>query len=254
MNEGIAELRRVVAVLRGPGGCPWDIEQTHESLLPGLLEECHELIDAVHTADEENLREELGDLLLQTVMHCQMAAETNRFDFDKVAQEVAEKLIRRHPHVFGGAPLANSEQVLQQWDSIKAQEKQERTSLLDGVPASLPALMRAHKLTHKAAKVGFDWSDSAPVVAKVREELAEFESAMEAGQGMEEELGDLLFSVVNLARKSGINSELALRKATDKFQCRFQYIEAALKTRGLDWSELDLAALDVIWDEAKQHL
>lgn len=251
----IAQLRSIVARLRAPGGCPWDREQTHASLRDGLLEEAYEVVDAINAADDANLREELGDLLLQSVFHAQIAEEEGRFNFDDVAQGISDKLIRRHPHVFGEDHCADSAEVLVRWDQIKAAEKGGAApgSVLDGVPRSLAALMRAQKVQKKAAKVGFDWDAIGPVVAKVREELAEVEEAVAAGEAgaVEEELGDLLFSVVNLARKLKVDAEVALQRATGKFIGRFQALEALSRERALSMETLTLAELDALWDEVK---
>src|SRR6266576_4521123 len=173
MNSAIDRLREIVAKLRAPDGCPWDREQTHATLKPHLLEECYELIDAIDDQDDEALVEELGDLLLQVVLHAQMADEEGRFHFDQVADRIADKLVRRHPHVFGQDKLSTSDAVLRQWDAIKRSEKKERTSILDGVPRTLPALAKAQKVQIKAARAGFDWQEAQDVLAKIREEIAE---------------------------------------------------------------------------------
>ncbi len=252
-TPGIDQLVAIVARLRAPGGCPWDREQTHASLRGGLLEEAYEVVSAIDTADDENLREELGDLLLQSVFHAQIAAEEGRFDFDDIARGIAEKLIRRHPHVFGEDHCADSAAVLQRWDEIKRAERGARESVLDGVPGSLAALMRAEKVQKKAAKVGLDWDAAAPVIAKVCEELAEVEAAIAAQEpdALEEEIGDLLFSVVNLARKLKIDAEVALHGATNKFIGRFRAVEALARSRSLVLEKLTLAEIDVLWDEIK---
>ena len=254
-TPGIDQLVAIVARLRAPGGCPWDREQTHASLRGGLLEEAYEVVSAIDAADDENLREELGDLLLQSVFHAQIAAEEGRFDFDDVARGISEKLIRRHPHVFGEDHCANSAAVLVRWDEIKRAEKggDASESVLDGVPGGLAALMRAEKVQKKAAKVGFDWDSAAPVIAKVREELAEVEAAISArkSDAIEDEIGDLLFSVVNLARKLKIDAEVALHRATNKFIARFHAVEALASARSLEIGKLTLAELDLLWDEIK---
>ena len=252
----IQQLRAIVARLRAPEGCPWDREQTHTSLRAGLIEEAYEVVEAINTADDANLREELGDLLLQSVMHAQIAAEEGRFDFDDVARGIAEKLIRRHPHVFGEDRCADSAEVLRKWDDIKRAEKGDRaTSALDGISGGLPALLRAEKVQKKAARVGFDWSEAAPVVAKIREELAEVEAELALGPNgkIEEEIGDLLFSVVNLARKLKVDGETALQRATDKFAARFRQVEALGRERGIALDTLTLAELDTLWDEVKRR-
>jgi MazG family protein len=253
----IQQLRAIIAALRAPEGCPWDREQTHASLRAGLIEEAYEVVEAINTGDDANLREELGDLLLQSVFHAQIAAEEGRFDFDDVARGIVEKLIRRHPHVFGAERCADSAEVLRKWDDIKRAEKGDRAeSALDGVSGGLPALLRAEKVQKKAARVGFDWSETAPVVAKIREELAEVEAELTAGvnaERIEEEMGDLLFSVVNLARKLKIDGETALQRATDKFARRFRQVEALARERGIALEKLTLAELDALWDEVKKR-
>ena len=250
----IERLRLVVSHLRAPDGCPWDREQTHASLRAGLLEEAHEVIDAINLNDDANLREELGDLLLQVVFHAQIAREENRFDLDAVAHEISEKLIRRHPHVFGSDQCANSDEVLQRWDEIKRAEKGHTTeSLLEGISRGLPALIRSQKIQKKAAKVGFDWDSLPPVVEKIREELREVEAELHGDpRRVEEEIGDLLFSVVNLARKTGTDAEVALQGAAERFSSRFKKMESLARERGLELSNLGLEKLDLLWDEAKR--
>jgi MazG family protein len=249
---GIDQLVDIVAKLRGPGGCPWDREQTHASLRAGLLEEAYEVIDAIAAGDDANLREELGDLLLQSIFHAQIAAEEGRYTFDDVAREISAKLIRRHPHVFGDMHCADSAEVLQRWDEIKRAEKGAcPESALDGISTAFPALMRAAKVQKKAARVGFDWSDAEPVIAKVREELAEIEAAGSDAAKTEDEVGDLLFSVVNLARKLKIDPEVALHRATEKFSVRFRGVERLARERSIVLEKLTLAELDVLWDEVK---
>jgi len=253
-GDAMQELRDVVARLRAPDGCPWDREQTHASMRGALIEESHEVVEAIDRKDDVHLCEELGDLLLQVVMHSQIASEENRFDFDKVARGIAEKLIRRHPHVFGENKLGDSEAVLKQWDEIKKAEKGNvETSVLDGISAALPALMHAEKVQKKAARVGFDWDDTRGVLAKLHEEISEIEEAVASGNSvaLEDEIGDLLFTVVNFARKSKIDAEVSLRQATGKFTRRFQKLESLLKARGQTFGELDLKQLDMIWDEVK---
>lgn len=251
--EPVARLREIVARLRAPDGCPWDREQTHESLRAGLLEETYELIDAIDHADDSNLREELGDLLLHVVMHAQMASERGVFEFDAVATEICEKLIRRHPHVFGDKSAADSDEVLQQWEQIKRAEKTERSSVLDGVPRALPALMRAQKVQKKASRVGFDWNAAAEVVAKVEEELDELQAALAAGSeaAVAEEMGDLLFSLVNLSRKLNLDPEMTLNAATDKFIARFRAVEQAATAAGKRVEECSADELNAYWDAEK---
>jgi MazG family protein len=258
-TDAISELREIVARLRAPGGCPWDREQTHASLRSGLIEEAYEVVEAIDRRDDPHFREELGDLLLQVVMHSQIAAEELRFDLDQVAREIAEKLIRRHPHVFGADPLADSDAVLKRWDEIKRSERQTKggdRSILEGVSKALPALMRAEKVQKRAAQVGFDWENLHQVVEKIREETAEVEEAMRSGHAahLEEEIGDLLFSVVNLSRKAKLDAELTLTSATNKFVQRFQALEAELARRGIKFENTALPELDAIWDELKRDL
>jgi MazG family protein len=251
MMSSTDRLREIVAKLRAPDGCPWDREQTHATLKPHLLEECYELIDAIDDQDDEALLEELGDVLLQVVLHAQMASEEGRFDFDQIADRIADKLVLRHPHVFGDKKLSTSEAVLRQWDVIKRSEKQERASTLDGVPRTLPALARAQKVQVKAARAGFDWPEAHDVVAKIREEISEIETAKDTG-GLSEELGDLLFSIVNFARKRGLDAEDLLQTATAKFTRRFRTIETLAADRGIQLSTLSLPELDRFWEEVKQ--
>ncbi len=201
----VSRLREIVARLRAPGGCPWDREQTHESLRAALIEECYETIEAIEKADDANLREELGDLLLHVVMHAQMGEERDAFDFEDVVEAVCDKLIRRHPHVFGSAQATESAQVVRLWESIKRDEKGAGSSVMDGLPAAFPALLLAHEVQKRAARVGFDWDDASGALEKVEEEIEELREAIssEGRPTIEEELGDLFFSVVNLARKLG---------------------------------------------------
>jgi MazG family protein len=252
--DPITRLRQVVHCLRAPGGCPWDREQTHETLIPHLLEEAYEAAEAIQSGDTEHMCEELGDILLQPILHSEIAAETGAFDLDKMATGLAEKLIRRHPHVFGEAAADDSAAVLNQWDAIKRQEKgTEKKGHLHGVGAGLPALMRAQKLQKKAARVGFDWPDLTPVLGKVKEEIAEIEEALNDGNAaaVTEEIGDLLFSVVNLARKAGVESEPALAAANDKFVARFHQVEDGLASQGLELGQATLGQMDAEWERAK---
>ena len=249
MSAPVDRLRNIVARLRSPEGCPWDREQTHQSLKPHLIEECYELIDAIDAGDDKEIKEELGDLLLQVVLHSQMASEENRFDMDDVATVIADKLVNRHPHVFGETRLPDSAAVLRQWEVIKRAEKQERHSALDGVPKALPALARAQKVQAKAATVGFDWDEADGALAKVREELREVELASE--NRLPEEVGDLLFAVVNFARKRGLEAEQLLNQATAKFGARFQSMERRAQERGSAFASLTPALMDQLWEEAK---
>ena len=253
--DGLTRLRYVVHRLRAPGGCPWDQEQTHETLIPHLLEEAYEVADAIRGGDPELMCEELGDLLLQPVLHAEIASETGAFDLDKMAHVLTDKLIRRHPHVFGEASADTSDAVLTQWDAIKRQEKgAENEGHLHGVGGGLPALMRAQKLQKKAARVGFDWPEAAPVFAKIREEAREIEEAITARDqaAVAEEIGDLLFSVVNLARKLGVEAEAALAGANEKFVRRFHLMEQQLTEQGNQLGGLSLEEMDKAWDVVKK--
>lgn len=250
----LEQLLRIMARLRAPDGCPWDREQSHETLRQSVIEEAYEVAAAISAGDGGNLREELGDLLLQVVFHAQMAGERGEWDFDAVTRGIVEKLVRRHPHVFGGENAADSAEVLTRWEEIKRAEKGvTEASVLDGVTPGLPGLMRAGKVQKKAAKVGFDWDAVGPVVAKVREETAEVEAAIATGNAaaIEDEIGDLLFAVVNLARKAKVDGEVALQNATGKFEARFRAVEKIAAHRGLELGRLTLAELDAIWDEVK---
>lgn len=251
----ITPLTDVMRVLREPGGCPWDREQTHKSIRQNFIEEVYEYLEAVDAGDVAGMREELGDVLMQVVFHAQMAQEADRFDFQEVVDEVVDKLIRRHPHVFGDLNVEDSTEVLKNWDAIKKTEKTDRKSVLDGVTKDLPGLLRAHKLQHKAAKVGFDWELPEECRLKIEEEMAEVEEAREEGNGehLEEEIGDLLFAVVNYARQLGVNSEVALNRANNKFAKRFRYVEEQVEAKGGDWSKFTLDQLDGFWNEAKHN-
>jgi MazG family protein len=249
-----AKLCEIVAQLRAPGGCPWDREQTHRSLVPGLLEEAYEVAEAIRTNDDANLREELGDLLLQVVMHAQIAREEGRFAIEDVSREVADKLVRRHPHVFGESEARDTGAVLKQWDAIKREEKNSSdASYFSGLTRALPALMLAQKAQSKAARVGFDWSALVDVVAKVDEELAETKRAIDSqdSAAIADELGDLLFAVVNLVRKNKLDAETLLAASTEKFIARFHALERELRRQGRQLGEVDLAALDEIWNRVK---
>ena len=249
-----AKLCEIVARLRAPGGCPWDREQTHQSLLPPLIEEAYEVASAIRASDDANLREELGDLVLLAVMHAEIARESGRFDIEQVLEEVTAKLVRRHPHVFATSQVRDAEGVVRQWETIKHGEKKGGDShYLADLPAAFPALMRAQKAQKKAARVHFDWTDLADVVAKVDEELAETKEAIGANDQtrIADEVGDLLFAVVNLARKSGLDAESVLQAATDKFVSRFHRVEEELRARGKKLGDVGLEELDQIWNAVK---
>jgi MazG family protein len=255
-HDQFSRLCEIVARLRAPGGCPWDREQTHQSLVPGLLEEAYEVADAIRTNDDANLREELGDLLLQVVMHAQIASEAGRFTIDEVSREVADKLVRRHPHVFGESEARDTGAVLKQWDAIKQAEKESSSDgYLSGLTRALPALMLAQKAQTKAARVGFDWSELKDVIAKVEEELRETKDAIAAGdkEAIAGEMGDLLFAVVNLVRKNHSDAETLLAAATEKFISRFHAMERALAEQGGKLGEAELKKMDEIWNRVKSR-
>jgi tetrapyrrole methylase family protein/MazG family protein len=254
-HDGFNRLMELMRRLRGPGGCPWDAEQTHESLKRYLLEETYEVIEAIDAGSPEMLKEELGDLLLQPVFHVVIAEEKGEFSMDDVLRILCDKLIRRHPHVFADLEVNDIDQLIANWERIKKKEKgEERRSALAGIPSHLPALLRAQKITEKAARVGFDWDHVDPVFAKVLEELKELEETLFTGdqERMEAELGDLLFAIVNLGRFLSINPEDALRKTIARFTRRFSHIEDSLHARGKGLQEASLEEMDTLWEEAKQ--
>ena len=230
--------------------CPWDREQTHESLTKYVLEEAYEVVDAIHEGSVDHLEEELGDLLLQVVLHAAIATQVGEFTIADVARRITDKMVRRHPHVFGDVSVADADEVHRNWEALKAAEKPERVGALDGIPGSLPALSYAAKLSKRAARAGFDWRVLAPVFDKVREEVAE----LEADPSSVDELGDVLFSIVNVARHLGHDPEAALRGAATKFRRRFELVEQAAADRGLDLSTADEAVVDDLWEQAKASL
>ncbi len=240
----------VVKALRAPNGCPWDQKQTHESLRRHFIEETYEVVDAIDNKDMANLREELGDVLLQVVFHSQLAEEAGQFTLEDVINDVTQKMIRRHPHVFD--PENNEKSY--SWDELKAQEKKNiQKSVLDGVSKSLPALVAAYKLQEKAAKLGFDWDELDPVWAKVSEEMDEFKEAIaqKDRENMEKEAGDVLFSLINLFRWYKISGENALNRTNTKFRQRFLHVEACVNQSDRSWEDFSLAELDAFWEEAK---
>jgi MazG family protein len=250
----LARLRAIMHRLRAPGGCPWDAEQTHESLIPNLIEEAYETVDTIRRGDYEHLKEELGDLLLQVVFHSELAEEAGRFTLDDVARGISDKLVRRHPHVFGTSEVETTDAVLRQWDEIKRAEKGDgEESYLHGVGKGLPALLRAYKLQKKAAKVGFDWPVETGVIAIFHEELLDLQSAVDAQdlEAVAEELGDLLFSVVNLARFRNIDPEVLMASANRKFENRFAAMEHSLKSTGLSLEAASAEQMEDAWAEAK---
>ena len=243
--------------LRSPEGCPWDRKQTHESLVPYLIEETYEVVDAIRKKDPENLKEELGDLLLQIVFHSQIAKEKGYFDVYDVIDTIAKKLVFRHPHVFGNREdIKSAEDVLKEWDKFKEKEGKKKDSLLDGIPESLPAWERAYKLQKRAVKVGFDWKSFEGIREKMVEELSELSEALKEGnkEKLEEEAGDLLFMAINLVRFLGVNPELALSKANEKFEKRFRYMEERARKEGKKLEEMSLEEMERLWQEAKEKM
>ena len=240
-------LLKVMDKLLSPQGCPWDREQTHESLVRYLIEESYEVIEAIKEKNMEKLQEELGDVLLQVVFHAALAQREGYFTFADVARTVQEKMIRRHPHVFADMNLKTSDDVMDHWEGFK--KKEGKTRVLEGIPVMLPALLRAEKLQYKASRVGFDWPEIQGALDKLKEEMEELAQAQ--GPEVEEEIGDLLFALVNVARMKGVEPEQALQKSNDKFVRRFNYIEDALKAIGRTWDEVSLEEMDSYWDEAK---
>ena len=279
MSTRFTKVVEIMAALRAQDGCPWDRKQTHESLKPYLLEEAYEVIETIDQRDTQKLREELGDVFLQVIFHSQIAAEAGSFTVEDVIETLATKLIRRHPHVFGTGDsigqVSNSEQVLAQWEDIKRAEREaagNTQSALDGVPKTLPALLRAYQIQARAARVGFDWPQSEAgfeqILAKVTEEIGELREALtlsparteskfnrpHTSEEIENELGDLLFSLVNLARFLKANPEDALRRATNRFIDRFHLVEAQATEKGRSLTDMTLAEMDELWDEAKRRL
>jgi tetrapyrrole methylase family protein / MazG family protein len=266
MSANFDELVAVMARLRAPGGCPWDREQTYQSLAPYLIEETYETFDAIQEAAEGNtdhLREELGDILLQVIFHSEIAAERGDFTIDEVMKEVVQKLVLRHPHVFGDTELHTAEDVLNNWDQLKAdqrkasgKEEKIKESILEDISLNFPALLEGQKLTRKAAKVGFDWENTAQVKEKIAEECAELEDAISTGDAekIEGEIGDIFFAILNLARKLEIDAETALKRTNRKFRKRFGYIEKRLKAENKELGSAGLEEMDRLWNEAKGRL
>ncbi|QHA90061.1 nucleoside triphosphate pyrophosphohydrolase [Bacillus sp. N1-1] len=247
-------VRHVVASLRGPGGCPWDQKQTHESLKKYLIEEAYEVFEAIDDQDDEHLADELGDVLLQVLLHAQIGEDEGMFTIEDVIGKLSDKLIRRHPHVFGDEQVQTAEEVVGLWNQVKEQEKDAAPSQFDTIQKGLPGLMRANELQKAAAKVGFDWDEVDPIFEKVQEELTEFKEAVnnKSFHDQEDELGDLLFALVNVARYYKIDPEVAIHRTNHKFVSRFQYIERRVKEKGLEIEKLSLEELDYFWNEAKQ--
>lgn len=249
------DLVEIVKLLRAPGGCPWDREQTHKSIRRDLLEEAYEVVEAIDQDSPEHLQEELGDLLLQVVFHAVLAQEEGQFDLDAVADGVCKKLIYRHPHVFGDVSVSSTGEVLQNWEELKKKEKHQtsQADAVDSVARSLPALWRAEKVQKKAAKVGFDWPDVSGALDKVAEETAELKAAMAGDGDPEDEFGDLLFAAVNVGRFLKLDPEKSLTAATDKFAARFRRVEQAAGAQGKNLADMTLAEMDELWDEVKKQ-
>lgn len=253
-NSEFERLVGIMSALRGEKGCPWDKEQTRESLKPFLVEETYEVLEAIDEGDPEKMKEELGDLLFQIIFHCQLALERSEFGINDVIGKISDKMIGRHPHVFGEAKYETSAEVLRQWEERKKEEGKSRESILEGIPRDLPSLLRAHRIQTRAAGAGFDWARVEDVLKKLDEELAEFKGALEKkDQGeIEDELGDVFFVLVNISRFVGVNPEDALRKTISKFISRFRYIEMKAAESGRRLSEMSLEEMDALWDEAKK--
>src|SRR4051794_27519445 len=254
MKRSFDELVQLMTRLRGPDGCPWDRKQTLPSLKPFVIEEAYEVVDAIDTDDRRALAEEVGDLLLEAVFVAEITREEGSFDIYDSITAIHEKLVRRHPHVFGDVEANDAEQVLVNWEKLKNEErKAENKSVLAGVPQSLPALLKAARLTEKAARVGFDWRRTDDVFAKVDEEIRELHEAIDSGDEtkVQEELGDLLFTIANVARKLNVNAEEALQSTNRKFRRRFESMEASVRASGQNLDQLTLEQMDELWDEAK---
>lgn len=251
----ISDLLEIMRLLRAPDGCPWDRVQTHESIRQNFIEETYEVVEAIDKADFDLMREELGDVLMQVIFHSIMEEETGRFTFDDVCDEVCKKLILRHPHVFGNVNAETPDEVLRNWDAIKMQQKsQEKVAdSVDDVAKSLPALMRAQKVQKRSAKSGMDFEDAGHAASKIPEELGELKEAVSSGDRdrIREELGDLLFSVVNVARFVGVDAEEALTRSTDKFSARFRKVEELAAARGIDMKTAPISLIDSLWEEVK---
>jgi tetrapyrrole methylase family protein/MazG family protein len=257
IEELFKELVEIIAKLRSEDGCPWDREQTHDTLKPALIEEAYEVMDAIDEKSDEKLEEELGDLLMQVLLNAQIAEDDSRFDIRGVIGKINDKLKRRHPHVFGDIQVRSTQEIIDNWEAIKSQEhsNRERGSLMDGIPSHLPGLMQARKVQSKASRVGFDWEKAEDVLVKVEEEIEELKASVKASRqdGIQEEIGDILFSIVNLSRFLNVEPEEALRKTTAKFIRRFKLMEAEIAARGKEITDYDLAALDEVWEAVKER-
>ncbi len=257
MSESFDRLVDIMARLRGEGGCPWDREQTHETLKPYLIEEAYEVLEAIDSDDPDEMCEELGDLLLQVVFHAQLAREAQKFDIENICHGICEKLIRRHPHVFASVDADTPEQVLRNWEQIKKDEKpgETRRSTMSGVPKTMPALLRAGRLQGRAKTVGFDWNDVSGALEKLTEELEEFKDAVGDGDKkmQEEEAGDILFAMVNIFRFLKINAEEALTKTNRKFIRRFEYMESHIESQGKEIGDVSIEDMETLWNRAKRE-
>ena len=255
MTDNLKSLVELMAKLRGPDGCPWDRKQTTESLKPFLIEECYEVIEALDEGSPDKIKEELGDLLFQIIFHSRIAEEQGQFTINDVISVNIEKMVRRHPHVFGDAQLSTDKEVLANWEEIKKKEKgyEDRKSILEGVPRHLPSLLRAHSLQERAARVGFDWSRIDEALPKLDEEMAEFKESLKKkdADGIEEELGDIFFMLVNISRFVGVNPENALRKTISKFIYRFRHIEEHATNTGRSLNDMTLDEMEKLWQESK---
>lgn len=256
-DKAVSDLVALMARLRGPDGCPWDKQQTPESLKPFLVEECYEVIEAIEEGNASKIREELGDLLFQIVFHARIAEERGQFALSDVAASIHEKMVRRHPHVFGDEKVSSANEVLSNWEEIKRTEKshEHRKSILEGVPRQLPALLRAHRLQEKAARVGFDWNHLNEVLPKLDEEIGEFKESLkrEDASRIEEELGDLFFTLVNISRFLGVNPDDALHKTISKFIHRFRHIEEHAAEAGKTLNDMTLREMDDLWEKSKKQ-
>jgi tetrapyrrole methylase family protein/MazG family protein len=250
-RRDFAALVAIIAHLRGPEGCPWDKKQTHLSLRENLLEECYEVLQALDRGEANKLAEELGDLLLQIVLHAQIAREAGEFDIGAVVKSINDKLIRRHPHIFGSQKASTAEEVTHNWEVLKRSERAEGASMLDGVPKEMPALAYSQRVQARVARVGFDWKDTEGVVDKLGEEVRELRGAANREERARE-FGDVLFTLVNLARREGIDAESALREANERFYTRFSHMERLCRERGLELNKLSLDEQNALWDEVKR--
>ncbi len=255
--ENFIELINIVNKLRDPeNGCPWDLKQTSKSLVPNMIEELYEVVEAIENNDSDHLKEELGDLLLHITMQVRIANEQGQFTYAEVLQSISEKLIRRHPHIFGDTEMTDAATVKLNWERLKKKEKEKKDrSIIDGIPMSMPALIIAWRMQEKAASAGFDWSEPEPVFDKIREETEELVEAVKLKDkdDIEDEIGDLLFSVVNLSRKLNIDSEFALKKSIAKFEKRFKLLEKHYKENNLDIYEASLEQMDEVWEKIKKR-